>query len=156
MQQSELVNNLRQLRDTHRGVSFNPNFASVKIIKRVAENFTSNKRINVETISSVNKYIQYMIASKLVGDRMFYDKLCSYSNHLLDAYCDDIDVVDNCYDGFDTAIERHVYRKNNKVYEYLKSKHVRYLDGGIIKFRGSYDIFLPDYQSVIDISTYKA
>ena len=99
MQQSELVNSLRQLRDTHRGVSFNPNFASVKIIKRVAENFTSNKRINVETISSVNKYIQYMIASKLVGDRMFYDKLCSYSNHLLDAYCDDIDVVELKFTG---------------------------------------------------------
>ena len=129
MSNNDIINQAKELKDNHRGAEFNPNYATINNIRKVAENFINKKCINVESITSINKIIQYMISAKVVGDRYFYHKLCEYTNHILDGFCDSIEIEDNCYDGFDRAVERHVYRENPKIYEYLKSKHVRYLDG---------------------------
>lgn len=156
MSNNDIINQAKELRDNHRGAEFNPNYATINNIRKVAKNFINKKCINVESITSINKIIQYMISAKVVGDRYFYHKLCEYTNHILDSFCDNIEIEDNCYDGFDKAVERHLYRENSKIYDYLKSKHVRYLDGGLVKYKNSYDIFLPDYQAIVDVSTWKA
>jgi len=153
----DLAIQAKDLKNRHRGQSFNVNFVSENNIRKIANNFTSHKLINVESIGSINKAIQYMIAAKMVGfDRLYFD-LCEITGHELDKFCEDIEVEDNCYDGFDRAIDRHLYRANPRIYEYLKTKHIRFLDGGLVKYRKTCnDIFLPDYRAIIDVSTYKA
>ncbi|MBQ8218336.1 MAG: hypothetical protein IJZ79_03430 [Bacilli bacterium] len=153
----DLITQARDLKSKHRGKSFNVNYATVNNIRKIAEHFTNHKLINVENISSIKRVIQYMIAAKMVGfDRLYFD-LCEITGHELDSFCEDIEIEDNCYDGFDTAVERHLYRANPRIYEYLKTKHIRILDGGLVKYRKTCsDIFLPDYRVIIDVSTYKA
>ena len=153
---SDIIKQAKELRDNHRGSKFNPNYATINNIRKVAENFVNKISIDVNSITSINRVIQYMISAKIVGDRYFYNNLNEYTGNVLDSFCEDIEVEDNCYDGFDTAIERHVYRENQYVYEYLRSKQIRYLDAGLIKYRNCHDIFLPEYDAVVDISIWKA
>lgn len=153
----DLVSQARDLKTRHRGNSFNVNYISKDIIKKIANYFTNHKTIDVNDIASIKRTIQYMIAAKMVGFDRLYNDLCEITEHELDYFCDDIEIEDNCYDGFDTAIYRHLYRANPKIYEYLKTKHIRVLDGGLVKYRKTcHDIFLPDYKAIIDVSTYKA
>lgn len=153
----DLAQQARDLRNNHRGESFNANYAPREIVRKIANDFTNHKVPNVENIESINKVVQYMIAARIVGfDRLFND-LCEITNHTLDKFCEDIEVEDNCYDGFENAVQRHLYRANPRIYEYLHTKHIRVLDGGLVKYRKTcHDIFLPDYKSLVDVSTWKA
>lgn len=153
----DLVQQAKDMKNRHRGESFNVNYVPNETVRKVAQYFTNHKVINVENIKSINKAIQYMIAAKIVGFDRLYSDLCEITGHELDKFCDDIEIEDNCYDGFDNAVQRHLYRANPRIYEYLKTKHIRILDGGLVKFRKTcHDIFLPDYRAIIDVSTYHA
>ena len=153
---ADLVKQAKQLKASHRGEQFNINYVSVSNIRKIANDFTSHKIVNVESLTNINTVIQYMIASKMVGYNLLYQKLNDITGGELDTFCENIEIEDNCYDNFNTAVERHLYRENSMIYEYLKSKHIRILDAGLVKYSTCHDIFLPDYKAVIDVSTWKA
>lgn len=152
----DLVTQARKLKQTHRGEQFNVNYVPIETIRKISNDFVNHKIPNVENIKSIKKVVQYMIASKMVGFNKLYQNLCEVTGHELDGFCDDIEVSDDCYDQFDSAVQRHLYRENPRIYEYLRTKHIRVLDGGLVKFSTCYDIFLPDYKALIDVSSWKA
>lgn len=148
--QDTIIEKARDLKAKHSGEKFNENFVTGANLRKIANRFTEHKMTNVETIRGIKKLIQYMICAKLVGDRKLYTKLNEYSGELLDSFCDEIEIVDDCNDGFDTAVQRHVYRVNPDLYEYLKNNRIKYVDAGLVKYGGK-DIFLPQFNALVCI-----
>ena len=146
----DILAKARDLKMKHPGQKFNPNFVTPSNLRKIAERFTSRKKTNVDTINSLKKVIQYMIAAKMVGDRRLYNELNEYTMNILDNFCSEIEIVDDCGDGFDTAVQRHVYRANPEIYEYLKANRIKYIDAGLVKFGGT-DIFIPSFNALICI-----
>ena len=118
--------------------------------KQIAKRFTEHRLTNVETINSIKKLCQYMIAAKLVGDRKLYTQLNEYSGEFLDNFCKYLEPIDDCNDDFDTAVQRHVYRANPELYTYLKNNHIVYIDAGLVRYGGK-DIFLPQFNAMVCI-----
>ena len=137
-----------ELRGKHQGESFNVAFVPSAQLKKIANRFTSHKPTDIEGIKSIKRVVHYMIAAKMVGDKKLYEQLDDYSGHILDSFCKDIEIADNCYDDFDSALDRHLYRANPQVYEYLKNNHIAYADAGLVRDLGK-DIYLPQYEAII-------
>lgn len=150
MPNSDIVARARELRLDHPDQSFNADYAKKSNIQLIARRFTEHKRTNVQNIKHIETAVQYMICAKLVGDRRLYKELNEFTGEELDKYCEDIEIMDDCYDGFDTAVERHLYRYNPEVYEYLHAKHIKILDAGLVKYGGN-DIFLPTFNTIINV-----
>jgi hypothetical protein len=146
----DIVARARELRLNHPDQSFNADYAKVSNIQLIARRFTEHKRTNVQNIKHIETAIQYMICAKIVGDRRLYKELNEFTGEELDKYCEDIEIQDDCHDGFNTAVERHLYRYNQEVYEYLHSKRIKILDAGLVKYGGN-DIFLPGFNAVINV-----
>lgn len=140
----------RQLRAKHKGEKFNPNFVSRNILTMIAVNFVEHRLINVESIKSIKHTVQYMIAAKMVGDKKLYEKLNDYSGDILSVFCDQIEVVDDCGDDYDRAVDRHLARANMDVYDCLNRRNIYYVDAGLAKHNGS-AIFLPAYNALINV-----
>ena len=146
----DIISKAKELVRNHKDEGFNINYVSDKTLQLIARRFNEHKRSNVEAITNIKKAVSYMIAAKLVGDRRLYRELNELTGNVFDSYCDSIDVIDDCQDGFDTAIERHVCHANERVYTLLKSKHIKYLDAGLIH-GVTRDIFLPAYNATLSI-----
>lgn len=142
----DIIEKAKDLRSKHAGQQFNERFVTETSLRTIAERFTKHRRTNVESIKSIKRVIQYMIAAKMVGDRRLFKELNEYSGEVLDSFCDNIEIVDDCGDGFDRAVDRHVYRANSDLYEYLKSNKIYFVDAGIVTTGGK-DIFLPQFNS---------
>ena len=140
----------KELRDKNEGGAFNANYAKASNVQLIANRFTNHKGTDVESIKSIEKIIQYMIASKLVGDRKLYTKLNEYTDGVFDKFCEDIEIQDDCHDGFERAVDRHLYRFNKDVYNYLHDKRIKFVDAGLVKYGGR-DIFLPAYNTLINV-----
>lgn len=147
---SDIIARARELRLDHPDQSFNADYAKVSNIQLIARRFTEHKRTNVQNIKHIETAIQYMICAKIVGDRRLYKELNEFTGEELDKYCENIEIQDDCYDGFDTAVERHLYRYNKEVYDYLHAKHIKILDAGLVKYGGN-DIFLPTFNAIINV-----
>ncbi len=147
---SDIIARARELRLDHPDQSFNADYAKVSNIQLIARRFVEHKRTNVQNIKHIETAVQYMICAKIVGDRRLYRELNEFTGEELDKYCENIEIQDDCHDGFDTAVERHLYRYNPEVYEYLHAKHIKILDAGLVKYGGN-DIFLPTFNTVINV-----
>ena len=147
---SDIIARARELRLDHPDQSFNADYAKVSNIQLIARRFVEHKRTNVQNIKHIETAIQYMICAKIVGDRRLYKELNEFTGEELDKYCEDIEIQDDCHDGFDTAVERHLCRYNQEVYEYLHAKHIKILDAGLVKYGGN-DIFLPAFNAIINV-----
>lgn len=140
----EIVAKARELRSKHRAAHFTPRLVHRGNLRKIAERFTNHRLTNVETIKTLKKTIQYMVAAKMVGDRKLFEALSNYTDGLLDSYCENINIEDDCNDEFNSAVERHLYRVNEEVFELLKTNKIRYIDAGLVKYNGT-DIFIPAF-----------
>ena len=145
-----IVSDAKQIREDHENDVLNRNAAKVKNIQIIANRFTQKKRTNVQSIKNINRVVQYMLCAKIVGDRRLYKDLNDYTDGVLDKYFENIEIEDNCYDGFDRAVDRHLYRFNKDVYEYLHERRIKFVDAGLVQHNGN-DIFLPAYNAIINV-----
>lgn len=140
----------RQLKAKHKGEYFNPNYVPRKTLVKIAKRFVNHQLTNIESIKSIKRTVQYMIAAKMVGDNKLFKQLNEYSGEILDVFCDQIEIVDDCGDGFSRAVDRHLARANMSIYEYLTSQKIYFIDAGLVKYFGS-AIFLPAYNALINV-----
>lgn len=161
--QDTIIEQLRQFKNKHNKTEiFTGNIPNnhLRELRTVAEAFVKNKIINPDSLENTSnssdtyyEYIIYMVAAKRVGYTKLYNDLNEYTHGILDSFCSNIEVTDDCNDDFTTAIARHVYAMNPNVYEYLDKNHIRYLDAGIINQHNN-QIFLPAYTALIRVPKY--
>lgn len=151
---SRLHNEIDLLLKQAKGRQMNISNTNEKDIQLIANRFANHLKTNSGSLVHLNQIISYMIAAKLVGDYKLFADLGAHTKHKLDPLLTKFDVVDNCYDEFDTAIERHLYRKHNELYTLLKHHNIRYLDVDLISqyYNETGSIYLPEYDEVIDLA----
>lgn len=149
MHTTDIIASAKELRTKHPNGMFNENYVKVTNLQLIARRFTEHKRTNVAAIKNIEKAVQYMIAARMVGDRRLIREMSDLTDGVLDSYCEHIEVVDDCCDGFDRAVDRHLYHHHPGVYELLTSKKIKFLDAGIV--HGGRDIFLPAYNTMINV-----
>lgn len=138
-----------KLVEGHHDEVFNPNYIPTEILKTIADRFTSHKKTNIDSISSIKRYVQYMIAAKMVGDIATYNKLNESINGVLDRYCEEIEIVDNCGDDYSRAVDRHLARADIDVYNYMKKNHIYFVDAGLIRY--GTNIYIPELDIMINL-----
>ena len=151
--EKDVVEKARQFRNKYasRG-QFTGNFPEEykKAFNYVVNQFNNGKIIKLDNLYDIKLIIAYMISAKLVGNNKLYNDLSSYTHNILDNFCEDLKPIDECNDGYSTAVERHVHAINEYIYTYLYKSHIRYIDAGIIMFNNGC-IYLPEYDKMIEI-----